>query len=108
MKTVRKLMGNTILIAVSIIVFFAGFGVASVVYYNPANPPLLGHGMTDIMTNPETMNQIMHNPQVMNQWIDSMMNNPELRQQMINSMMNNQDFMNELIQNQNFMQQLTP
>jgi hypothetical protein len=108
MKMSRSFMSNTTLIAVSIIVFFAGFGVASVVYYNPANPPILGHGMTDMMTNPETMNQMMHNPQIRNQWMDSMMNNQELRQQMIGSMMQNQDFMNELMQNQNFMQQLNP
>ncbi|NIS94779.1 MAG: hypothetical protein GTN97_02430, partial [Nitrosopumilaceae archaeon] len=73
MKTVRNLMGNIVLIAVSIIVFFAGFGVASVVYYNPANPPILGHGMTDMRTNPETMNQMMDDPQLREQMIDTMM-----------------------------------
>ncbi len=94
MKTVRNLMGNIVLIAVSIIVFFAGFGVASVVYYNPANPPILGHGMTDMRTNPEIMNQ--------------MMDDPQLREQMIDTMMQNPQFMNNLMQNQDFMLRLNP
>lgn len=93
-------MGNTILIAVSIIVFFAGFGVASVVYYNPSNAPLLGHGMTGLMTSSETMNQMLNNPNQMNQlqqtmmndphvmdsWMDTILNEPKMRQQIINKM----------------------
>ncbi len=70
-------MGNTILIAVSIIVFFAGFGVASVVYYNPSNAPLLGHGMTGLMTSPEDMNQMMNDPNFRNQWMNFMITDTE-------------------------------
>lgn len=90
---------NVILIAVSVIVFFAGFGIASVVYYNPSNAPLLGHGMTGLITSPETMNQIMNDPQAMNLWMITMMNNPQQRQQMMNQMMEDQEFMQEMIMN---------
>ena len=70
-------MGNTILIAVSIIVFFAGFGVGSVVFYNQPNVPLLGHGMTGFMTSPETMNQMMEDPNFRNQWMNFMIRDTE-------------------------------
>jgi heme/copper-type cytochrome/quinol oxidase subunit 2 len=90
-------MGNTILIAVSIIVFFAGFGVGSVVFYNQSNAPLLGHGMSGLMTSPQTMNQwmnsMMDDSQMQQQMIGMMMNNP----QMMQSMMNNQDMMNSMM-----------
>lgn len=52
-------MGNTILIAVSIMVFFAGFGVGSVVFYNQSSTPLLGHGMTGLMTSSQMMENNM-------------------------------------------------
>ncbi|HJJ23315.1 MAG TPA: plastocyanin/azurin family copper-binding protein [Nitrosopumilus sp.] len=68
---------NTILILVSIMVFFAGFGVASVVYYNPSNAPLLGHGMTGLMTSPEDMNQMMEDPNFRNQWMNFMIQDTE-------------------------------
>ncbi|HUT05286.1 MAG TPA: hypothetical protein VMW74_01160 [Nitrosopumilaceae archaeon] len=87
-------MDKTILVAVSIIVFFAGFGVGSVVFYNQPNMPILGHGMTGPMYSPQVMNQ--------------MMDDPQLRQQMIDTMMENPQFMNNLMQNQDFMQRINP
>ncbi len=97
-------MGNTILIAVSIIVFFAGFGVASVVHYNPSNAPLFGHGMTGLMTNPETMNQMMNDPDFRNEMMEVMITDTEHMNQwmqddpqhiplMIEKMKVNHDFM---------------
>lgn len=82
-----------VLIAIIVAVFFVGFGVGSVVFYNQPNMPILGHGMTS-----------PYNPQLMNQMID----NPDTREQMIDTMMQNPQFMNDLRQNQDFMKQLNP
>ncbi len=83
-----------VLFAIIVAVFFVGFGVGSVVFYNQLNIPILGHGMTGPMYSPQVMNQ--------------MMDDPQLRQQMIDTMMENPQFMNNLMQNQDFMQRLNP
>lgn len=82
-----------VLIGIIVAVFFVGFGVGSVVFYNQQNMPILGHGMTSTYS-PQTMNQ--------------MISNPETRQQMIDTMMQNPQFMNSIRENQDFMQQLNP
>jgi hypothetical protein len=87
-------MDKTMVIAVAIIVFFAGFGVGSVVFYNQPNMPILGHGMAGSMYSPEIMNQMMDDPQIRQQMIDSMIQNPQ--------------FMNNLRQHQDFMHRLNP
>jgi len=98
-------MGNTILILVSIIVFFAGFGVASVVYYNSSNAPLLGHGMTGFMTSPETIKQMMHDPDFRNDWANLMIQDTEHMNQMMKDPNFRNEWMNFMIQDTEHMNQ---
>ena len=86
-------MDRTILVAVVIIVFFAGFGVGSVVFYNQPNVPILGHGMTGFMASPENMNQMMRDPEFRNQWANWMIQDTEH----MNQMMHETNFRNEML-----------
>jgi hypothetical protein len=87
-------MDRTILVAVAIIVFFAGFGVGSVVFYNQPNVPILGHGMTGFVTSPETMNQMMQDPDFRNEWANWMVQDTEH----MNQMMQDNDFRSEMLE----------
>lgn len=97
-------MDKTIVIAVAIIVFFAGFGVGSVVFYNQPSTPILGHGMSGPMASPETMNRMMQDQNFRNEMMDFMVQDSEHMRQwmledpehvpmMIEEMRTNHDFM---------------
>lgn len=86
-------MDKTIVIAVAIIVFFAGFGVGSVVFYNQPSTPILGHGMEGPMASPETMNQMMQDPELRQEWLNWMAQDPEH----MNQMMQDKNFRNEMM-----------
>ena len=88
------MMDKTILVAVAIIVFFAGFGVGSVVFYNQPNIPILGHGMTGSMYSPEIMNQMMQDPDFRNEWANWMIQDTEH----MNQMMHETNFRNEMME----------
>ena len=87
-------MDRTILVAVAIIVFFAGFGVGSIVFYNQPNVPILGHGMTGFMASPETMNQMMQDPDFRNEWANWMVQDTEH----MDKMMQDNDFRSEMLE----------
>ena len=97
-------MDKPIVIALTIIVFFAGFGVGSVVFYNQPSTPMLGQGMMGSMSSPETMNQMMQDPEFRNEMMDYMVQDSEHMRQwmledpdhiplMIEEMKTNHDFM---------------
>ena len=97
-------MDKTILVAVAIIVFFAGFGVGSVVFYNQPNVPILGHGMTGIVTSPESMNQMMQDPDFRNEMIEFMIQDTEhMNQWMLEDPHHNTIMIEEMKQNHDFM-----
>ncbi|MEE8181341.1 MAG: hypothetical protein V3T67_05840, partial [Nitrosopumilaceae archaeon] len=97
-------MEKTIVIAVAIIVFFAGFGVGSVVFYNQPNVPILGHGMTGFVTSPETMNQMMQDPDFRNEMIEFMIQDTEhMNQWMLEDPQHNTMMIEEMKTNHDFM-----
>lgn len=97
-------MDKSIVIAITIIVFFAGFGVGSVVFYNQPSTPMLGQGMMGSTSSPETMNQMMQDHEFRNEMMDYMIRDSEYMRQwmledpdhiplMIEEMKTNHDFM---------------
>jgi len=98
-------MDKTILVGVAIIVFFVGFGVGSVVFYNQPNVPILGHAMTGFISSPENMNQMMQDPEFRQEWanlmvqdtehMNQMMQDPEFRNEMMEFMIQDTEHMNQ-------------
>lgn len=90
-------MNKAIIAAISVGVFFAGFGISYALFstYDPA---------TMKFRSQENFDQMMsNNPKMTQNWIDTMMSDPQLRQQVIDTMMQNQEFMQSMMQNTKMM-----
>lgn len=94
-----NMSSKTLLIAITVGVFFAGLGIGYAVLQSsaPVSTVMNPQQMQQMMNNPQTMSQwhqqMMQNPQAMNQWMNTMMGNPQSMNTWMNSMMNNQQAM---------------
>lgn len=108
------MVSQTLLIGIIVGVFFAGIGIGYAVLQSNTTSMMTPQQMTQMMNNPQMMNQLhqtmMNNPQAMNNWMNTMMNNPSMMNQMMTPMMNDPQFSQQMygmmFQNQQFMQNM--
>lgn len=96
------MVSQSVLIGVTIGVFFAGLGIGYAVFQSTGSSNLMAQNMQQVMQNPsqrqQMMNQWMQNPQMMNGWMNTMMSNPQAMQQMHDMMMNDPTHMQQMHQ----------
>ena len=85
-------MKKVIWIAITVGVFFVGFGVSYAIFVNTYDP------YTMKFRNQDLFDQMMsNNPKMTARWMDStMMNDPMMQQQMMNQMMQDTEFMQQM------------
>ncbi len=76
-------------IVIAIVAFSMGFGLGFVIFsYVPGNI---------FMTRQQMMTQMMSDPETMNEWMNKIMANPQAIQKMHNMMMKNPEHMNQMM-----------
>lgn len=97
------MVSQSVLIGITVGVFFAGLGIGYAVFYSSQSnfAHMTPQQMHQMMSNPQMMSQwhqtMMDDPQAFNSWMGLMMQNPHHMNQMMGSMMQNPQFGNWMI-----------